>query len=124
MKLFDNVEVSLKKIAEVLFILGIVCGVYLMLIGAVQFLGELDSYLSFADALSCTLEDALKWDSLYGTVYSAKLQIRTGFYIGISALSMLPVYALREIVSFCKDIRSNTLKKEENSVVNTDLPAL
>ena len=55
MKLFDNVEVSLKKIAEVLFILGIVCGVCLMLIGAVQFLGELDSYLSFADALSCTL---------------------------------------------------------------------
>lgn len=60
MKLFDNVEVSLKKIAEVLFILGIVCGVCLMLIGAVQFLGELDSYLSFADALSCTLEDALE----------------------------------------------------------------
>ena len=118
MKLFDNVEVSLKKIAEVLFILGIVCGVCLMLIGAVQFLGELDSYLSF------TLEDALEWDSRYGTVYSAKLQIRTGFYIGISALSMLPVYALGEIVSCCKDIRRNTLKKEENSVVNNDLPEL
>lgn len=126
MKIFDNVEVSIKKIAEVLFVLCALCGACLMLIGAVNFLGEIvDSrYLSFTEALSCTLEDALKWDSLYGAVYNAKLQIRTGFYIGVSAFSMLPLYALGEIVSCCKDIRRNTRKKEADSVVNDALPEL
>ena len=107
-QLFDNIGDNIRKIAKVLFYICFIGGIAVLLIGLLRFLGSIDEYTTFSEALNCTLEDAIRWKSLYADAYYGRMQIKTGFYITLSGFTALPLYAIGEIVFSCQEIRRNT----------------
>lgn len=107
-QVFDDIGNAIRKIAEVLFYICFVCGIIVLVLGIFKFLGGIDEYTTFSEALTCTLEDAIRCDTLYEDAYYGRMQIKTGFLICLSAFAMLPMYALGELVYSCQVIRTNT----------------
>ena len=103
-KIFSDIGKTFKKIAKVIFSICVVCGVILIIIGSIKFLMGIDKYTTFSDGITCTLEDASKYSSLYKNCYWGKQIFKIGLIGIISALGMLPLYAFGEIISCIKKI--------------------
>lgn len=106
--MFDYIGDTIRNIAKVLFYICFVCGVIVLVIGLFRFMGGVNEYTTFSEALACTLEDAIRYESLYADAYYGKMQLKIGFYIILSSFTMLPVYAIGELVDSCQEISRNT----------------
>ena len=106
--MFDYIGDTIRNIAKVLFYICFVCGVIVLVIGLFRFMGGVNEYTTFSEALACTLEDAIRYESLYADAYYGKMQLKIGFYIVLSSFTMLPVYAIGELVDSCQEISRNT----------------
>lgn len=109
-KIFDDIGKTLKLIAQICFYLCLCVGLLYILIGAFRFLGGIDEYTTFSEGLSCTLEDALEYKSLYGDCYYGRQMIKTGFILMLCSLSSLPLFGFGELVDSNLEIK-RTLRK-------------
>ena len=107
-KLFENIGKTLKLLSKILFYSCLAIGIVVIVIGAIRFLSGIDEYTTFADGLSCTLEDALKYENLYADCYYGRQMVSVGFVLAISSLSTLIVYGFGEIIDKISIIASNT----------------
>lgn len=103
--MFDNIGDSIKKYAKILFHICLWCGIIILVIGLFRFLSSIKPYVTFSEALTCTLEDAILYDSLYEDAYYGRMQMKIGFYGVLCAFSMLPVYGIGELVCLCQTIK-------------------
>ena len=88
--MFDYIGDTIRNIAKVLFYICFVCGVIVLVIGLFRFMGGVNEHFTFSEALACTLEDAIRYESKYANAYYGKMQLKIGFYIVLSSFTMLP----------------------------------
>lgn len=106
--MFDYIGDTIRNIAKVLFYICFVGGVIVLVIGLFRFGRGADELDSYSKALSCTWEDAIIYEGKYADAYYGKMQLKIGFYIVLSSFTMLPVYAIGELVDSCQEISRNT----------------
>lgn len=108
--IFDDIGATLNRIAEIIFRICIVIGSILLLFGLLIIIFDGDT--SFIDVIENKI--------LYGNVFRARILIITGLCMGASALSILPLYALGDIVYYCREIRNNTAELVKKSKENKE----
>ncbi|MBE7018418.1 MAG: hypothetical protein E7413_00855 [Ruminococcaceae bacterium] len=111
--IFDDIGETLKKIAKFLFNFCLVVGIVVVVIGVIMFLSGLDEFTSFSEGLACTFADAIKYENLYATCYYGKVTTKIGFWLALSSLGVIPMYAFGELVNSAKKIKE-LLSKTDN----------
>jgi hypothetical protein len=94
--IFTNVDRALKIIAKVLFYICFVAGIVLIVIGLVKVLG-VDGSFSRRELRECF----------------AYLGAGLGAMVG--SLSVLPLYGFGELISLCREMRSDMKKLDSNA---------
>lgn len=109
-KIFDNIGNTLKIMAKILFYFCLIVGLITIITGMFRFLTGIDEYTSFSEGISCTLEDAIKYEGLYADCYYGRQTTKTGFILTLSSISALPLYGFGELISLCSQINMKILK--------------
>ncbi len=112
--IFNDIGETLKKISKFLFYFCLVIGAIVVVVGVIMFLSGIDEYTSFSEGLNCTLEDAIRWDTLYASCYYGKVTTKIGFWIALSSLGVIPMYAFGELVNSAKKIKELLSKTDNN----------
>lgn len=108
--LFDDIGETLNKIAERIFKFCVVVGGLLLLVGLLIIV--FDSDVSFIDLLEVI--------SINEEAFLAKILILSGLCGLLGAFATLPLYALGDIVYYCREIRNNTAELVKKSKENKE----
>lgn len=98
MKIFEQPGEFLKKLAKILFVLLLICGIILLCSGLIHMGDVLDRTSDkFSDVMAYTLVDAAKaeWKA---DGYTAKMEIHSGIYILLSSLATIPLYGFGQLI--------------------------
>lgn len=111
--MFENIGNTLKSIAKILFYACLAIGGIVLIIGIFRFVSGLDEYVSFSEAMACTLADAIKYDTLYADCYYGRQMVKIGFIMQISSITTLPLYGFGELINMCSQIISKLKKSDD-----------
>ena len=108
--MFINIGKTLKTISKVCFYIVLICGALITFIGMCVFLSGIDEYTSFAEGLTCTLEDAVRYENLYAACYYGRQIFKFGIIMAVYSFCTLPLYGFGEIITL---LRRNADKQDE-----------
>lgn len=112
-KIFENIGNTLKTITKILFYICLFIGALTFIIGVFRFFVGIDEYTTFAEGLTCTLEDALEYEILYADCYYGRQTANIGIFLMISSIFTLPLYGFGELINLSNQIYLK-VKRTEN----------
>lgn len=115
-KMFDNIGITIQKVAMFIFVLAIVIGSLGIVIGGVRFLSELDRNTSFWEGIICTAEDAIRLPYTYGSLYRGKVLFTSGVICLLSSFSMLPLYGFGKLLQDISIIRESIQDADKKKI--------
>lgn len=110
-RIFEDIGGSLKIMARVLFTIGFFIGLITLAIGVLKFSNGVDEHTSVIEGMTCTLEDATRYEILYADCYYGRQIAKLGFALILSSFAVLPLYGLGELIDLCYSI-DEKIKKD------------
>lgn len=110
-KLFEESALWVRRIAEFCFYACLVIAFIMSVIGAIKFLSALE-YDSFTEVLSYTAADFAHGSEKYVNGYMGKMLCISSFFVALSSLLSIPLYAFGCLVEDVADIKKIIVNNE------------
>lgn len=110
-RIFENPGRNIKKLARVLFVLGLVVAVVAFFLGSLMLISASNKDIGYYSPkplgmdrmLSCSYEEAQEYDVVHG--YVGKIMMVDSLWLALGCLSFLPLYGFGCLVEDTHEIK-------------------